>query len=128
VGILALQEIGHNQAKHLITDMLEPVICLFIWRGGEADRQWRGAGEGGHQGNGTELFIIRARILLGILEDVRRAGGETTVREDARLDLRRVDVWEGWETTGTEVGPELKRRKHGRSGRGRPASAELGLR
>jgi len=59
---------------------------------------------------------------------VRRAGGETTVREDARLDLRRVDVWEGWETTGTEVGPELKRRKHGRSGRGRPASAELGLR
>lgn len=84
-------------------------------------------GEGGHQGNGTELFIIWARILLGILEDVRRAGGETTVREDARLDLRRVEVWEGGETTGTKVGPEIRRREHGRS-RGRPASAELGLR
>ena len=39
------------------------------------------------QGKGTELFIIWARILRGILENVCRAGGETTVREDADLDL-----------------------------------------
>ena len=43
---------------------------------------------GRHGGNGTELFVIRAWILRGVLEYVRRAGGKTTVGEDARLDLR----------------------------------------
>lgn len=61
--------------------------------------------QGRIRGKGTELFIIWARILRGILENVCRAGGETTVREDADLDLRRIEPWEGWEATGTKVRP-----------------------
>jgi hypothetical protein len=74
------------------------------------------------QGKGTELFIIWARILRGILENVCRAGGETTVREDADLDLRRVEPWEGWEATRTKV------RSGSRTGRGEERRADDGRR
>jgi hypothetical protein len=50
----------------------------------------------------TELFIIGTRIFGGILEDVGRAGGETTVCEDAHLDVARVDHWEQRKATGPE--------------------------
>ena len=40
------------------------------------------------QGKGTELFVIWARILRGILENVCGVGSETMMREDADLDLR----------------------------------------
>jgi len=69
-----------------------------------------------------ELFIVWAWILRGILEDVCRAGGETTVRKYARLDLRRVDLWEDWEATRTKVRSESM----GEAG-GRTMTAELGV-
>jgi hypothetical protein len=105
VRVLSLQEIGHNQAEHLIANMLEPLNCLIMWWE-KADRQWRDVwGRGRHRGNGTELFVIWARVLRGVLKYVRRAGGKATVGEDARLDLRRVDPWEIWETTWSKVRP-----------------------
>ena len=50
----------------------------------------------------TELFVIGRRIFGRILEDVGRAGGETTVCEDAHLDIAGIDLWEDREATGTE--------------------------
>ena len=66
-----------------------------------ADRQ-RG---GQTQRNGTELFVIGARIFGRVLEDVRRAGGEAAVREHAHLDIRRVDIREQREATGPKLWP-----------------------
>ena len=122
--VLALQEVGHNQAKHLIAHMLEPLINSFE-REGEADRQWHGRGGVGVSRKWTELFVIWAWILRGVLKYVRWAGSETTVGKDPRLDLRRVDLWEGWKATGSKVRPGLA--GHGGSG-GRMMSVTLGLR
>ena len=60
------------------------------------------------QANVTELFVIGTRIFGRILEDVGRAGGETTVCEHAHLDLERVDLWEVREATGPEFWPGFR--------------------
>ena len=72
-----------------------------------ADRQ-RG---GQSQRNGTELFVIRARIFGRVLEDVGRAGGEAAVREHPHLDIRRVDIREVREATGPKLWPGLEGRR-----------------
>jgi hypothetical protein len=87
--------------------MLEPFVFDVDLERGRSRSLTIGHKKGGEdQGKGTELFIVWAWILRGILEDVCRAGGETTVCKDARLDLRRVDLWEDWEATRTKVRSE----------------------
>jgi hypothetical protein len=68
--------------------------------------------------NRTELFVIGTRIFGRILEDVGRAGGETTVREDAHLDVLRVDLWEEREAIGPKFRPGLGGTGTGGSGGG----------
>ena len=63
----------------------------------------------------TELFVIGTRIFGRIFEDVGRASGETTVCEDAHLDVPRIDGWEVREATG----PEFWSGFGGRGGGGR---------
>jgi hypothetical protein len=60
-------------------------------------------------GNVTQLFVIWARILRGVLKYVRGAGGETSMGKDPRLDLRRVDLWEVWEATRSKIRPGVQR-------------------
>ena len=64
----------------------------------------------------TELFVIGARIFGGILEDVSRASGETTVCEDAHLDIARVDHREQREATGPEFWSGFGERGRGGGG------------
>ena len=64
----------------------------------------------------TELFVIGTRIFGGILEDVSRASGETTVCEDAHLDVARVDHREQREATGPEFWSGFGERGRGEGG------------
>lgn len=57
---------------------------LVVWHREETERQWRDTEEGRGM---TELFVIWARIIRGVLEAVRRASSETTVRKDACLNI-----------------------------------------
>ena len=59
-------------------------LCCFVWHRQGTERQWRDAEERRVM---TELFVIWARILRGVLEAVCRASGETAVREDACLNI-----------------------------------------
>ena len=72
----------------------------------------------------TELFVIGTRIFRGILEDVGRASGETTVCEDAHLDVARVDLWKEREAKGPEFWSGFGER--GRRGRGMVGSGQAG--
>lgn len=77
--------------------------------------QWRGV---------TQLFVIGTRVFGRIFEDVSRAGGETTVCEDAHLNLARVDRWEVREATGPEFWSEF----WGKGGRARKGNGGGGVR